>query len=70
MIRRFLSLPQGERDVIYEQESSSAAAAAVQQQHCADRLALLGNDALVSARKTHTQSTAHKAKAITAPARY
>lgn len=49
MIRRFLSLSQGERDAIYEQESSNAAAAAVQQQHCADRLALLSNDTLVSA---------------------
>lgn len=48
MIRRFLSLSQSERDAIYEQESSNAAAAA-QQQHCADRLALLSNDTLVSA---------------------
>ncbi|KAM3597024.1 uncharacterized protein V6R79_024893 [Siganus canaliculatus] len=40
MIRRFLSLPQTERDAIYEQESSSTIA----QQHCSDRLALLSND--------------------------
>ncbi|XP_065804399.1 DNA-binding protein SATB1a isoform X2 [Labrus bergylta] len=40
MIRRFLSLPQTERDAIYEQESSNTTA----QQHCSDRLALLSND--------------------------
>ncbi|KAM6973924.1 DNA-binding protein SATB1a isoform 2-T5 [Tautogolabrus adspersus] len=40
MIRRFLSLPQTERDAIYEQESSNTTA----QQHCSDRLALHSND--------------------------
>ncbi|KAM9385499.1 DNA-binding protein SATB1a [Pholidichthys leucotaenia] len=40
MIRRFLSLPQTERDAIYEQESSSVTA----HQHCTDRLTLLTND--------------------------
>ncbi|XP_028317626.1 DNA-binding protein SATB1a isoform X2 [Gouania willdenowi] len=40
MIRRFLSLPQAERDAIYEQESSNMTA----QQYCSDRLTLLSND--------------------------
>uniref|UniRef100_A0A3B3DR10 SATB homeobox 1a n=1 Tax=Oryzias melastigma TaxID=30732 RepID=A0A3B3DR10_ORYME len=40
MIRRFLCLPQTERDAIYEQESNNMTA----QQHCTDKLALLNND--------------------------
>uniref|UniRef100_A0A8C8DPI0 SATB homeobox 1a n=1 Tax=Oryzias sinensis TaxID=183150 RepID=A0A8C8DPI0_9TELE len=40
MIRRFLSLPQTERDAIYEQESNNMTS----QQHCTDKLTLLNND--------------------------
>ncbi|XP_053718412.1 DNA-binding protein SATB1a isoform X1 [Synchiropus splendidus] len=39
MIRRFLSLPQAERDAAYEQESLSLTA-----QHCSERISLLSND--------------------------
>lgn len=51
MIRRFLGLPQAERDAIYEHESNAVVSAAAQQ-HCAaaaaDRLAVVaGDNALV-----------------------
>uniref|UniRef100_A0A3P9JHY3 SATB homeobox 1a n=1 Tax=Oryzias latipes TaxID=8090 RepID=A0A3P9JHY3_ORYLA len=48
MIRRFLSLPQTERDAIYEQESNNMTS----QQHCTDKLTLLNNDSTLYQRNS------------------
>uniref|UniRef100_A0A3B3CH20 SATB homeobox 1a n=1 Tax=Oryzias melastigma TaxID=30732 RepID=A0A3B3CH20_ORYME len=54
MIRRFLCLPQTERDAIYEQESNNMTA----QQHCTDKLALLNNDnTLVRRQKAYQRNS-------------
>ncbi|XP_077446363.1 DNA-binding protein SATB1a [Stigmatopora argus] len=59
MIRRFLSLPQMERDAIYEQESANGSAL-----NCNDRRTLLGNENVMYQRNgvmsQHHQPQAHQ----------